>query len=81
MSKTKEELNQLKTEYESLNTKLKELSDEELLEVTGGDFRDFLEKIGRGIKDVIKPVLKSSNTTSSEEVLGGKIPVTDNKNN
>ena len=30
MSKTKEELNQLKTEYEILNNKLIELSDDEL---------------------------------------------------
>ena len=37
MSKTKEELNQLKTEYETLTTKLKELTDDELKEVTGGE--------------------------------------------
>ena len=36
MGKTKEELNQLKAEYETLTTKLKELSDEELEKVTGG---------------------------------------------
>ena len=35
--KTKEELTQLKTEYETLNIKLKELSDEELKMVTGGE--------------------------------------------
>ena len=35
--KTKEELTQLKTEYETLNNKLKELSDEELEMVTGGE--------------------------------------------
>ena len=34
--KTKEELTQLKTEYETLNNKLKELSEEELKMVTGG---------------------------------------------
>lgn len=34
--KTQEELNQLKTEYETLTTKLKELTDDELKEVTGG---------------------------------------------
>ena len=36
MAKTKEELTQLKTEYETLNSKLKELNEEELNTVTGG---------------------------------------------
>lgn len=36
MKKTKEELVQLKQEYESLNDKLKNLSEEELKEVVGG---------------------------------------------
>ena len=35
MAKTKEELNELKQEYEALNDKLKELNPEELKEVTG----------------------------------------------
>ena len=34
--KTKEELNALKIEFETLNAKLAELTDEELKEVTGG---------------------------------------------
>ena len=34
--KTKEELNQLKIEYESLTNKLKELTEDELEQVTGG---------------------------------------------
>ena len=34
--KTKEELEQLKNEYESLNKKLSELSQDELKQVTGG---------------------------------------------
>ena len=34
--KTKEELNELRTEFESLNAKLAELSDEELKTVAGG---------------------------------------------
>ena len=37
MAKTKEELNQLKAEYETLNNKLKELTDDELIQVTGGE--------------------------------------------
>lgn len=36
MAKTQEELAQLKNEYESLNNKLKELTEEELKLVTGG---------------------------------------------
>ena len=35
--KTQEELNSLKNEFESLNNKLKELSDEELTQVAGGE--------------------------------------------
>ena len=36
MAKTQEELNQLKNEYETLNNKLNELSEDELKLVTGG---------------------------------------------
>ena len=38
MSKTKEELNTLKEEVETLNKKLAELTEEELAQVSGGDF-------------------------------------------
>ena len=36
MAKTKEELNTIKEEVETLNEKLRELTDEELAQVTGG---------------------------------------------
>ena len=36
MSKTKEELNELKEEVESVNEKLQELTEEDLEQVTGG---------------------------------------------
>lgn len=36
MTKTKEELNELKTELESLTKKLQELSEDELKEIAGG---------------------------------------------
>ena len=36
MAKTQEELNQIKKEYELLTNKLKELTDDELMQVTGG---------------------------------------------
>ena len=52
MTKTQEELNALKQEYESLNNKLQELNEDELKQVTGGLFpvifastiRDILNK-------------------------------------
>ena len=37
MAKSQEELDQIKNEYENLTTKLKELSEEELNVVTGGE--------------------------------------------
>ena len=36
MAKTQEESNTLKNEYETLNNKLKELTENELVQVTGG---------------------------------------------
>ena len=39
--KTKEELNKLKDEFEALNKKLAELTDEELMQVTGGGHPDY----------------------------------------
>ena len=44
MAKTKEELNNLKIEYETLNSKLKELTEEELKLVTGGNGEDGEDK-------------------------------------
>ena len=38
MAKTQEELNELKNEYETLNNKLQELTEDELMQVTGGVF-------------------------------------------
>ncbi len=38
MAKTQEELNQLKTEYKTLNNKLKELTEDELKQVIGGGY-------------------------------------------
>lgn len=76
MAKTKEELDLLKKEYETLNNKLVELTDDELQEIAGGDFTSFkewLEKIGKNVKDITKPILKNAGTVSPEEKLGGKI--------
>ena len=41
MTKTDEELKQLKQEYEELNEKLRELTQEELKLVTGGEDNSF----------------------------------------
>ena len=38
MSKSKEELNELKKRYENLTEEIRELSEEELEEVTGGQY-------------------------------------------
>lgn len=46
--KTKEELEQLKNEYESLNKKLSELSQDELKQVTGGGNYEPQENPGGG---------------------------------
>ena len=51
MSKTKEELDQLKLEYESLVDKCKDLSDDELNEVTGGEA--FFIRIKQGDSSII----------------------------
>ena len=42
--KTKEELNVLKEEVETLNKKLAELTEEELNQVTGGDYPNWYNK-------------------------------------
>ena len=44
MAKTQEELNALKDEVETLNEKLKELTEEELNQVTGGGVESYLDR-------------------------------------
>lgn len=46
MAKTQEELTKLKTEYETLSSKLKELNEDELKQVIGGNDIPGLEAIG-----------------------------------
>lgn len=57
--KTKEELQQLQEELQQLNEKLKELSEDELIEIAGGDFWEVIKKIGDGIHSVAKPIVKN----------------------
>lgn len=50
--KTKDELNQLKKEFENLNEKLSELTDDELTQVTGGIMDSTLMECECGFKTV-----------------------------
>lgn len=62
MTKTKEELQELKKELEELSSKISGLSEEELQAVAGGDLSDILErlkKIGEGLHSETKPVVKT----------------------
>ena len=72
--KTQEELTQLKTEYETLNNKLKELSDDELKEVAGGtNFIGFIPGlIAVGTTQMIIGLAspQSTNTADKETELG-----------
>ena len=43
--KTKEELNALKEEVETVNKKLHELTDEELAQVTGGAGHEYISRL------------------------------------
>lgn len=62
MSKTQEELNLLKQEYKTLSIKLKELTDEEIKQVTGGNLFDHIKKLSsddlKGIGLEEDPTLK-----------------------
>ena len=78
MTKTKEELNQLKEEYKTLTAKLKELTEDELNVVTGGlvpnkefkvDIRGF-GTIGSATSLLIEDEIDKGNTNwkSQEEI-------------
>lgn len=57
MAKTKEELEQIKKEYEEFNNKLKELSEEELKQVTGGGETTIIDNPEYLInEDLLKPL-------------------------
>ena len=65
--KTKEELNALKNEVESLNKKLAELSEDEMKEVVGGGLDEWIDRHWKKIKDYEK------NTKPSIHVLSDTI--------
>ena len=74
MKKTKEELNTLKQEYETLNNKLKELTEDELNMITGGTN---LANIIGGIATIntaqviIGSALSQKNNTADKETEPG----------
>ena len=55
--KTKEELNALKEEVETLNKKLAELSEEELKQVAGGSVDDVFQRYNEDISDYLRGLL------------------------
>ena len=65
MTKTKEELNKIKEEYETLTVKLKELTEDELKAVTGGN------DINRDL-DII-PSESNIGTTPEKNAVPGEI--------
>ena len=66
MAKTKEELNALKEEFETVNKKLVELSEDELKQVTGGNAGSDIEGLRFSGKPVPLPEAKSK-----KEIDGG----------
>ena len=57
--KTKEELNALKEEVETLNKKLHELTEEELAQVSGGNFfTDIMTSVRQAVESpVVEPLV------------------------
>ena len=74
--KTQEELTQLKTEYETLNNKLKELSDDELKEVTGGkNFISFIPGLlAIGTTQMIMGLASPQSTNTADKETKLEIP-------
>ena len=66
MPKTKDELNQLKEDYKKLTEQAKELSDEELENVTGG-----CTTYGDGYDGVNRPIVTSGNKCGRYEKADG----------
>ena len=65
--KTKAELNALKQEYETLNNKLRELTEEELMQVTGGGYH------GEMADYLIDPPNKSFYTVEQHLIIVGLV--------
>lgn len=65
--KTKEEINALRAELESLNKKLAELSEDELKQVTGGENRPMM-----GMANPVAGMTKEQAEAIARELGGGK---------
>lgn len=76
MTKTKEELQQLKTEYEKLNSKLNDLSEDELKEVTGGFFSTILRGPGHLIHSPLLGESEEIKPKTTEGWFGTPDPIT-----
>ena len=75
MTKTKEELSELKNEYETLTSKLEELSDEELINVSGGGtsfnelaYKAALNSIEKALNGIQSSVSRRYSETYSEAI-------------
>ena len=74
--KTQEELTQIKTEYETLNNKLKELTDDELKEITGGtNFMGIIQgTIAVGTTGIIMGLVSPQSTNTADKETEPGIP-------
>ena len=70
MTKTQEELAQLKTEFDKLNGKLKELSEDELKEVTGGVVWDIAVKLKEKFNSGLLGSTQNNDMLSSVDARG-----------
>ena len=55
--KTTEELKQLKDEVEALSKKLSELSEEEIIQITGGSVDDELDHYKKDVQDYLDGII------------------------
>ncbi len=72
--KTKEELNALKAEVETVNKKLAELSENELEEVVGGGFKEWLEREIKKGEDYYSNTKGPVNPGPVNPILPGVLP-------
>ena len=73
MAKTKEELQQLKEELKQLNQKVEELSDDELIEIAGGEeLESWIKKMQKMLEDYY-----SNSSSPTKELPSNLLPDVD----